>query len=396
MPVGPLKNRLYRLALPIFGLNAKNSEAVSASMDAHSLHQLTGIFRSHHVIGGCLQLITKGKLGPLVTYGYSRLPNALVKPDTVFRVASITKMVTAVGAMTLCQRGLIDFDAPLERFFPYSVRNPLFPDSPILVRHLLHHTSSIWDGPGYTKALQSSIPLRSMLDDPMNYLPVSPGGSFRYSNLAAGIIGSLLEIVTGQSLETYMQRSVFTPVQMNASYTLKYFMSISDIACIYRVLTKLHSNRPLFDPAQKLESANAFEQSAPEYHYLSAAGNLFTDAASLGKLVCILINKGENLLSSASLQIMQTPVAEYGKHAPYARHCMGLVAVDDPSLGTGLLYGHQGFAYGAVGGVFFQPSTGNGFVFLNNGASEARSGHLACVNRSLIQWALGKAGYLAK
>lgn len=393
MPVGSFKNRLYRLALPLYGMKTKGIEAVSPSMDTHHLHQLADIFHRHHVIGGCLQLIKEGKLGPLITYGYARMPVTVVKPDTVFRAASITKMITAVGAMTLCEKGLLDLDAPLDRYLPYPVRNPHFPNTPILVRHLFHHTSSIWDGPGYDKALHSSIPLKSLLDDTMNYLPVSPGETFRYSNLAAGIIGSLIEIASCQSLETYMQESVFAPVQMNASYTLKKFLSMSEIACIYRVLTKLHSHRPQYDPVQKLETADAFIQPAPEYRYLPAAGNLLTDAASLGNLVCMLINKGENILSNASVQKMQTPAAEYGKQARGVRHCLGLVAIDDPALKTGRLYGHQGFAYGAAEGVFYQTSTGNGFVFLNSGASEARYGHLACVNRELILWALSKDGY---
>lgn len=396
MPVGPLKNRLYRIALPVFGLQTKENEAVATAMDEHNLRHLTGVFRRHHVIGGCLQLIKEGKLGPLITYGYSRMPDTFAKPNTVFRAASITKMVTAAGAMTLCEKELLDLDAPLHQYIPYPVRNPRFPDKPILVKHIFTHTSGIWDGPGYDKALRLSIPLKSLLDDPLNYLPSSPGESFQYSNLAAGIIGSLIEIVTGQSLEVFMQESVFAPVGIIASYTLKHYSDTDNIACIYRVLTKRRSIKPQYDPAQRLEAADAFKQPAPEYHFLPAAGNLHTDAASLGKLVCMLINNGGDVLSCASIQKMQTPAAEYGKHAPYARHCMGLIAIDDPNLQTGRLYGHQGFAYGAAEGVFYQPSTGNGFVFLNSGASEARYGHLACVNRDLILWALSKNGYLSK
>jgi hypothetical protein len=66
--------------------------------------------------------------------------------------------------------------------------------------------------------------------------------------------------------------------------------------------------------------------------------------------------------------------------------------MDDPTLHLGRLYGHQGFAYGAAEGVFFEETTGNGFVFLNSGASEARKGHLALVNRDLILRVLCTAG----
>ncbi len=396
MPVGPWKNRLYRLALPFLGLQINSCESSGPSLAEDQLHLLNSIFRRHHVIGGCLQLIREGGLGPLVTYGYARLPDTYVAPDIVFRAASITKMVTAVGAMLLVEKGLLDLDAPVERYFPYPIRNPRFPDQPVLVRHLFTHTSGIWDGPGYDKALRSPLPLKALLDDPMNYLSTAPGEAFRYSNLAAGMIGSLMEIIADKSLEALMQESVFTPLDMQASYTLKHFNHAGNIACIYRVLSKRRSAKPLFDPSARLHAADALLQPAPEYHYLPAAGNLFTDAPSLGKLACELIKDGGGILSKNSIQNMQTPAAAYGKHGPHALHCIGLVAVEDPALHTGRLYGHQGFAYGAAEGVFYQPSTGNGFVFLNSGASEARYGHLACVNRDLIVWALGKDGYLKK
>lgn len=395
MPAGPLKNRLYRLALPAFGLMIKGSNATNALMDKQQLNVLTSIFCRHHVIGGCLQLIHQGKLGPLVTYGYSRLPNDMVQPDTVFRAASITKMVTAVGAMMLVEKNVLDLEAPIDQYLPYPVRNPRFPNQPILVKHLFYHTSGIWDGPLYDNALHSQVSLKTLLNNPMNYLSNPPGSKLRYSNLAAGIIGSLIEIVTNSSLESYMQESVFLPNQMNASYTLQHFVNSSIVACIYRVLALQNKKNAQYDPIKKRISADALNNPVPEYHYLPAAGNLFTDAVSLGKLVCMLINQ-ESLLSSTSVQKMQTPASMYGKNAPHAQHCIGLVALDDPSLQTGRLYGHQGFAYGAAEGIFFQPSTGNGFVFLNSGASEARQGHLACVNRDLILWALSKDGYLTK
>ena len=65
------------------------------------------------------------------------------------------------------------------------------------------------------------------------------------------------------------------------------------------------------------------------------------------------------------------------------RHGMGLLKLEDSSVSPRPLWGHQGFAYGAVNGVFFD-ETGTGFVSLNSGASEQRTGHLACLNRDLI------------
>ena len=65
------------------------------------------------------------------------------------------------------------------------------------------------------------------------------------------------------------------------------------------------------------------------------------------------------------------------------RHGMGLLSLDDAQVLNRPLWGHQGFAYGAVNGVFFD-AEGNGFAALNSGAGEKRFGHLAAANRSLI------------
>ncbi len=394
MPVIAWKNSLYRLALPFLGLRVHGNAQSNAEIREKDLKSLNSIFRRHHVVGGCLLLIRGGSLGPCITYGYARLPHQKAEADTIFRAASITKMVTAAGLMMLVENGLLDLDAPVDSYIPYPVRNPLFPKKPIMIKHLLSHTSSIWDGPGYGQALKSPVPLSELITDANNFLPYMPGEAFRYSNLSAGMAGSVIEQVTGRSLEVLMRESVFEPLAMNASYTLKNLPDPNRAAHIYRVLPA-KNRRPLFDAKGRLASADDFFEPLPEYHYLPAAGNLFTDAPSLGRFVCMLASGGSPLLSRESIRKMQTPAASYGKSAPHATHCLGLVTVTDPTLKTGRLYGHQGFAYGAANGVFYEEATGNGFVFLNSGASEARRGHLAAVNRDLILWALGKEGYLA-
>ncbi len=392
MPVTAWKNSMYRLALPFLGLRVKgHAQSGDSKIKEKDLEQLETIFRRHHVVGGCLQLIKNGSLGPLVAYGYKRLPNEKVASDTVFRAASITKMVTAVGAMMLAQKGMLDLQAPVEAYLPFPVRNPFFPDKPILVMHLLSHTSSLWDGPGYEKALVSPVPLSTLAADPRNYLNSIPGEVFRYSNLAAGMVGSVMEQVSGRSLEKLMLEMVFEPLGMKSAYTLKTLPNVKQVASIYRVLPQ-GNGEPLFDAEKRIEMADDFNEPSPEYHYLPAAGNLFTDAASLGKLVCMMASGGNPLLFRDSIRKMQTPAASYGKNAPHAKHCLGLIAVNDPALRSGMLYGHQGFAYGAAEGLFYEETTGNGFVFLNSGASEARQGHLALVNRDLIQWALSPGG----
>ncbi|MEG0997125.1 MAG: hypothetical protein RSH26_09195, partial [Clostridia bacterium] len=87
--------------------------------------------------------------------------------------------------------------------------------------------------------------------------------------------------------------------------------------------------------------------------------------------------------NAQSLDQMQKPVTQWPEERVKLRHGMGLLQVDDRNICSRPLWGHQGFAYGAVNGVFFD-AQGDGFALLNSGASEQRVGHLAVINRDLI------------
>lgn len=85
---------------------------------------------------------------------------------------------------------------------------------------------------------------------------------------------------------------------------------------------------------------------------------------------------------------MHTPIQPWPEKELRVEHCMGLFRVDDPQAADRLIWGHQGFAYGAVNGLFFD-AEGNGFAMLNSGVSEERLGHLARVNLDLIRLLMG-------
>lgn len=73
-----------------------------------------------------------------------------VNDQTRFRVASISKLVVALGAMRLVEQGKLDLEADVGEYLGFALRNPAFPRVPIRVRHLLSHTSSLRDGSCYS------------------------------------------------------------------------------------------------------------------------------------------------------------------------------------------------------------------------------------------------------
>ena len=156
----------------------------------------------------------------------------------------------------------------------------------------------------------------------------------------------------------------------------------AQIADSYRVLPAAHN--PAFHAAARLQTALPLDVPDPQTHYLLASGSLFVTGDGLARLCLpLLTDAHDGWLSATSQTQMKTPVTSWPGAEARTRHGMGLLVLDDPSLFHGPLYGHQGIAYGAVNGVFFD-TEGNGFVVLNSGASERREGHLSCLNRDLI------------
>ena len=85
----------------------------------------------------------------------------LANDQTLYRMASVSKMVAAVGAMILVEQGKLDLDADISRYLGFQIRNPHFPTAPITTRMLLSHTSSLRDDAGYNFPI--NVNLKSFL-----------------------------------------------------------------------------------------------------------------------------------------------------------------------------------------------------------------------------------------
>jgi len=376
MPIGPLKNGLYGLALPVLG---KRCEWKSAGDE-----QLTRVLKRHHVVGACIQRFERGVLTDCYSAGYARLngEKSLVTPATVFRTASVAKMVSALLVFRLQTLGKLSIQQDVSELLGYPVRNLFFASAPITLAMLLSHTSSIKDSTAYFESFQKQTPLRELLNDPDAFLPAVPGTAFRYSNFAAGIVGCILEKRFGLSLEQLAQQELFKPLGVAATFDAS-TLDASLAADSYRVLPSTLA----FSASGRIAQAQPLDEPDAEKHYLLASGNLYLTAADLAKLTLAASNGADGFLDEISLRQMQTPLMGWPEKEVPMQHGMGLLQINDRRVYPKPLWGHQGFAYGAVNGVFFDDE-GNGFVSLNSGASERRMGHLALVNRDLIDWAM--------
>lgn len=373
MPVGAVKNRLYGLALPILGKRC--------AWEARQEDALAALLCKHHAVGACVQRFEGGRLTECRAVGYAALEGAPrpVTERTVFRTASVAKMVSALLVFRLQTLGRLSVQEELSDFLGYRVRNPHCPDAPVTLGMVLSHTSSLVDSPAYFASFAHPGNLQALLQDPAAYAPTVPGTAFAYSNFAAGLVGCALEKRFGQSLETLMQAELFGPLGVEATFDASK-VAPERAANSYRVLP----SGLAFDARARITAARPLDEPDPEAHYLLASGNLYLDAPNLARLTLAAWNGADGFLNPPSLRELQTPLLGWPRGRGRLRHGMGLLTLDSEKLAGGRIWGHQGFAYGAVNGVFFDAG-GNGFASLNSGASERRDGHLALLNRDLIR-----------
>jgi len=151
-------------------------------------------------------------------YGFANLElNVPDTPPTKFRLGSVTKQFTATAIMLLQERGKINVDDPVKKYMPDA---PAAWDK-ITIFNILTHTAGI---PNYTNfpeypALQA-IPttpqklVARFIDKPLDF---QPGEKYSYSNSGYIVLGYLVEKLSGETYEKFLQENIFTPLGMNDS-----------------------------------------------------------------------------------------------------------------------------------------------------------------------------------
>ena len=384
MPTTPMKNLLYRAALPVLSPSPKGQ--MSHTVSGHPIAGLAAyekLLARHHVFGATLLLRDGNKQS--VVHTSSLIPPHAAGDDTLYRVASITKMATALVTLMLCEDGLFTLDTPIEPLLPGGKDEPLLEG--VTPRHLLSHRSGLRDTPAYASALDKGEPWQTVLHAP-GVQGSKPGESFAYCNFGFGLMGCVLEAVSGQSIAALFRERLFQPLSMRAELDAS-TLEEGQIMPISRVLPYRAGTDVTVTPLGR----RPLTKPDPLRHFGHTAGAMYTDAPSLSRLLGLIEGQGTldgtTLLQPASIREMTTLHGFSGPAAhPTRRYGLGLVLLDAPELSPHRLLGHQGFAYGCVDGAFVEEHTGRQVIFLNGGASECRQGKLGLVNRDILRWAL--------
>lgn len=378
MPTTPMKNLLYRTALPLLAPSPRGQMQHLQHENPIHLPAYEKLLCKHHVLGASLLIKDRERVASVYTSTQTPLHSACA--DTMFRVASITKMATALVTLLLAEDGAFRLDDLIAPLLPDAANEPALQG--VTIRQLLCHTSGLRDVPAYTHALNQGQPFHNVLHTP----GVRGSADMVYCNFGFGLLGCMMEYVTQQSLEAVFQNRLFRPLGMRATLDA----STLDEACIMpmsRVLPYRKGQDVTITPLGR----HSLNKPDPTRHFGHTAGAMYTDSASLSRLLTLIAQDGAPLLSDASIREMTTQHSYSGAAAtPTRRYGLGLVILDRPDLSPRRIFGHQGFAYGCVDGAFFEEGTNRQLIFLNGGCSEAREGRLGLCNKELLQWALQK------
>jgi CubicO group peptidase (beta-lactamase class C family) len=195
-----------------------------------------------------------------------------VDPDTVFRIASVTKTMTAIGLMQLCEAGRFRLDDPVNQYltnFRIETR-PGWPD--VSFRHLLTHTAGIGEIPRLSDALN---PVAFGMDRPGSrgvdlarlyrgaLRPEVPAGrKWAYANHGFAVAGQLVQNISGTYLPDYMREHVFDPLRMTRTSYLRSDGGAGDVATGHRA--KRGQLRPVGDYDRSLLGPGAVRSTLSE------------------------------------------------------------------------------------------------------------------------------------
>lgn len=185
--------------------------------------QIDAIMATHYPAdgpGSAAIVVRDGKVVYRGAHGMADLENGLpLTADSVFRLGSITKQFTGAAIMLLVEREKLSLSDPLTKYLPdYPVHDP-----GITVEHLLTHTSGIFNYtniPGYIQArVRVEVTTEELIDGFKDQDPdFAPGERFNYSNSGYVLLGAVIEKVSGQSYEQFVQENIFDVLGMEHSY----------------------------------------------------------------------------------------------------------------------------------------------------------------------------------
>jgi len=365
----------------IFGQPFRNVKPESVGLSSNRLKRLTDELDAYvadqKLPGGVALVLRKGKSAYFYSFGYrdKELMDPMEKDD-IFRIASQTKSIISVGIMILQEKGLLLIQDPVSKYIE-EFENTKVAESDgdgsyeivkakrgITIRDLLTHTAGVGWGFGPAKDLWEREEIMGWYfahrDETIQTtvkrlakLPMDshPGEKFVYG-LSTDILGAVIEVVSGQSLDQFLKNEIFDPLQMNDTH---FYLPLSKIDRLTKVYSSTDSNIKLAANPGKREGVGMIGQghyvNGPRMSFSGGAGLLST-AEDYAVFLQMMLNKGQfgkkRILSRKSVELMVTNhIADIPFWWEGIRFGLGFATVEELG-GRGMLGSVGEFSWGGA------------------------------------------------
>jgi CubicO group peptidase (beta-lactamase class C family) len=309
--------------------------------------------------------------------GFGRADNTgrPMTAQTPTLIGSLTKSFTAVAIMQLVERGKLELDAPVQRYLPwFRVADPAA-SAQITVRHLLTHTSGL-SGRRETDIFRDEDTGADAIERQVRALanvelaaPV--GSSWQYANANYAVLGLIIESVSGESYEQYMQQHILAPLEMEQSYP-----------------------SPTLAPRPQLAEGHQFWFGQPRPAHLPyprgllPAGYLVSSAEDMSRYLLAHLNEGRvgatRILSPASVAALHRPGFRIDEGL-WAGLGLGVADLD----GVRVLQ-HSGNTNHYRSQLWMLPETGWGFVLLLNASNQLQDRSTLALSEGVAALLMGQ------
>lgn len=327
-----------------------------------------------------------------------RANGRVLTADDPVRIASVSKLVVALGVLRLAEQGRLDLDRDVSDYLGWRLRHPAYPDRPITLAQLLGHRAGLADRINY--ALPLGTDLETALKDAEAWDDARPpGGDFVYANLNYPVVAAAVEGATGERFDRAMTELVFRPLGIDACFN---WPTCSDAAVARAVVLydsdgavvrdDLRGGRPACPvvPAADGSCDLASYRLARHGAGFSPQGGLRISANGLARIGVMLLRRGDGFLKPASIARLEAmapvrPVTgegaggffcEYGValHSNGTRTASGPGCRDDLFGDGRRRQGHSGDAYGLRSGLWYDLAAGNGTAYFVTQVPDGQKG----------------------
>ena len=345
------------------GFSAAGVAALNAEMHA--------LVDQQKLAGVVTLLARKGKVVNLDAYGKQDISApAPMAPDSIFRIASMTKPICGVAMMQLREQGKWKLDDPVARhilqFAGLKVKAAdgtlVEQATPMTMAQLMSHTAGFGTSAVYTDAGLGASDLQGMIDK-LSALPLAsqPGTDWAYGP-AVNIQGYLVEKMSGMDLADYMQKHIFTPLKMPDT---QFWVDPAKTARVVRIHTSAEG---------KLVTAGEPRIQTTKPRFLAGSGGLSSTASDYFRFCQALLNGGEldgaRILKPETVKLMRKSVLRpgvgvdlYGPVQKGVGFGMDFAVHETPAI-SGLAQGQDSYWWGGAFGTWFWIDPTNDIVFV--------------------------------